>query len=47
MLADCFLASPKLIGHFVPFLIEKLSAKQIETKLETLELLRKIVNKFS
>lgn len=36
-----------MIGHFVPFLIEKLSAKQIETKLETIELLSCIAQNFS
>jgi hypothetical protein len=47
MLNDCFTASPKLVGHFVPFLLDKLSAKQVETKLETLDLLAIFAQKFS
>jgi DNA repair/transcription protein MET18/MMS19 len=47
MLSDCFTASPKLVGHFVPFLLDKLSAKQVETKLETLDLLSVFAQKFS
>jgi len=39
LLNDCFTASPKLVGHFVPFLLDKLSAKQVETRIETLTLL--------
>lgn len=47
MLSDCFTASPKLVNHFVPFLLEKLSAKQVDTKLETLDLLSEFALKFS
>lgn len=47
LLADCFLQSPKLSGHFVPFLIEKLKTKQIATKLESIDLLRRILETFT
>jgi hypothetical protein len=39
----CMLVSPCMINHFVPFLLEKLSAKQIETKVQSLVSLHKIV----
>ena len=41
------LATPTLNQHVVPFLLEKLSAKQIETKTASLNMLGQITQKFS
>ena len=46
-LAKCMLASSQLGHLFIPFLLEKLGAAQRATKLETLELLTQIVERFS
>ena len=45
LLNDCFLASPKLSDHFASFLIDKMTAKQVETKREAILLLTKILEK--
>ena len=41
------LASNNLASLFIPFLLEKLGAAQKETKLETIDLLTKMVEQFS
>ena len=46
-LAKCMLASSQLCYLFIPFLLEKLGAAQRETKLETLDLLTQMVDRFS
>ena len=46
-LNKCILASDQLCHIFIPFLLEKLGASQIETKLETLSILTQMVDKFS
>jgi hypothetical protein len=43
MLASCFTASPKLAAHLAPFFCDKMKVKAIETKLESIEILSKLV----
>lgn len=45
--AKCMLASPLMLKHFVPFLLSKMAARQIETKVQTMEYLSKILQTFS
>lgn len=47
MLAKCMLATPALVQHIVPYLLEKLSAKQMNTKNESLRLLGQMTQTFS
>ncbi len=42
-LARCFLASPVLADQCFPFFIDKLSVAQIDTKTESLEMLKNMV----
>ena len=46
LLKDCMLASPKLCHLFMPFLIERLSAKSIQTKNQCLEIIIGMVETF-
>lgn len=41
------LATPTLNQHVVPLLLEKLSAKQIETKTASLQMLGQIAQRFT
>ena len=47
MLADCFTASPKMLRLYVPFFLEKINVKSLETKLESFDILIKIVQTFT
>ena len=45
-LKQCMLVSDLMLPHYVPFLLSKISAKQLETKVDALEILQQIVMKF-
>lgn len=47
MLAKCMLATPVLLQHLVPHLLEKLSARDVKTKVESLDLLTEMARKFT
>lgn len=36
LIEECMTASHKLAGHFIPFLLEKMTAQAVSTKLESL-----------
>jgi len=40
------LVSDLMLPHYVPFLLSKISAKQLETKVDALDILQQIVIKF-
>lgn len=40
------LASDLMLPHYIPFLLSKISAKQLETKVDALEILQQIVITF-
>lgn len=44
ILNKCILASPLLLGSLVPFLVDKLSAKLISAKADTLDVLERLVS---
>ena len=47
LLAKCMLASPSMNQHIVPYLLEKVSATQMVTKVASLHMLTQVAQKFS
>ena len=47
LLSKCMLATPLMLNNVVPMLLEKLSATQTLTKVESLNVLGQVVQKFS
>lgn len=46
-MTKCMLASPAMNKHIVPYLLEKLSATQNHTRVESLNLLALMAQKFT
>lgn len=47
MLEKCMLATPTMLKHIVPYLIEKLSDTKVAVKVQSLHVLGEIAKKFS